>query len=276
MMKIAGHTMGVPELDIVESIRFMQRLGFHGIEVRFTHDGQLDPSPGPLRMNRVRPELVERTRLALADAGIELVLLSGYHGDFSTPAAAAETREAVRREIDLAASLGAPLLRVMGGAYGSFWRGGTGHRDMERRTAEALHELAQEAHEQGVTIVLETHAATMIETAATARRFMELVDSPHIGLIYDQDQIGKNGGEAPEEAVELLAPYIRHVHLCPYKLERRGVLEQGPRALRALAGIGYDGYISDEYPRHGSEPVPPAETQMAVDLATLRGWIDAL
>lgn len=276
MMKIAGHTMGVPELDIVESIEFMKRLGFQGIEVRFTHDGQLDPSPGPLRMNRIRPELIDRTRRALLQAGIELVLLSGYHGDFSTPAAAVETREAVRREIGLTAALGAPLLRVMGGAYSSFWRGGTGHREMERRTAEELRKLGNEAHAQGVTIVLETHAATMMETAASARRFMDLLDSRHVGLIYDQDQIGKNGGEEPEEAVELLAPYIRHVHLCPFKLERRGVLEQGPRALRALAQIGYDGYVSDEYARHGSEQVPPAETQMAADLATLRSWIEGL
>lgn len=275
-MKIAGHTMGTPELDIIDSIELMARLGFDGIEVRFTGDGQLDPSPGPLRMNRVRPELIDATKRALKDSGIELVLLSGYHGDFSTAAAAEENARAIERELEVAAELGCPLLRVMGGAYSSFWRGGRGQRESERVTAGELRKLGERAGALKRTIVLETHAGTMIETAGAARRFLDMIDSPNVGVIYDQDQIEKNGGEEPEEAVELLRPYIRHVHLCPFKLERRGLADLGPRVLRSLADAGYDGYISDEYPRHGSDPVPPAETQMSADLQILRRWISEL
>ena len=105
--------MGTPELDIVEAIEFMARLGFDGIEVRYTTDGQLDPSVGPLRINRIRPDLVDRTRRALRDNGIELALLSGYHGDFSTPTSTDEHDAAIRREIEVAAELGCPLLRVL-------------------------------------------------------------------------------------------------------------------------------------------------------------------
>lgn len=272
-MKIAGHTMGVPELTIFESIEFMARAGFDGIEVRFTSDAQLDPSPGPLRINRVRPDLIERTRRALADAGIELVVLSGYHGDFSTADATREHSEAIRREIEIAADLECPLLRVMGGAYSSFWRGSRSHRDMEKHTADQLHALGEYGASKGVCIVLETHASTMIETARSARYLIELIDSPAVRLTYDQDQLDRNGGEEPEEAVEMLAPYIRHVHLCPFRFERKGDTERGQRVVRALAKAGYDGYLADEYPRHGGAPVPPADEQMPADLKTLREWL---
>jgi sugar phosphate isomerase/epimerase len=251
----------------------MARIGFEGIEVRFTADGQLDPSEGPLRINRLRPDLVGRTRRALRDNGIELVLLSGYHGDFSTRESTSQHRSAISREIEAAAELGCPLLRVMGGAYASFWRGGRPHRDTEKHTAEVLHELGELAGSCGVGIVMETHAGTMIETAAAARRLLTLIDSPHVGLTYDQEQLDRCGGEEPEEAVEILDELIRHVHLTPYRFEQKGTPERGPRVVKALSRIGYSGWISDEYPRHVAAPAPPAETRMAEDLRILREWV---
>lgn len=272
-MKTAGHTMGVPELTIFESIEFMARTGYDGIEVRFTSDGQLDPSSGPLRINRVRPELIARTRRALSDAGIELVVLSGYHGDFSTADSTTEHMAAIRREVDVAAELGCPMLRVMGGAYSSFWRGSRNHADVEKHTAETLHALGDYASARDVGIILETHASTLVETAAAARRLVNMIGSAAVKITYDQDQLDRNGGEEPEEAVKILGPEIRHVHLCPFRFERKGDTDRGLRVVKALFAAGYDGYLSDEYPRHGSAEVPAAEVQMPANLKMLREWI---
>ena len=136
-----------------------------------------------------------------------------------------------------------------------------------------LHELGEFAGSHDVCIVLETHASTMIESARRARDFLDLVDSPHVQLIYDQDQLDRCGSEEPEEAVEILGSLIRHVHLCPFRFERKGSLDRGRTVVEALSRIGYSGWLSDEYPRHISAPVPPAEERMAKDLRILREWI---
>ena len=41
-MKIAGHTMGTPELNLYGAMKLFHRLGYDGIEIRCAKDGQLD------------------------------------------------------------------------------------------------------------------------------------------------------------------------------------------------------------------------------------------
>ena len=269
-MKIAGHTMGTPELDIFESINLFSRLGFDGIEIRSSPEGQLDLSEGGLKFNRATEDFCARIKKAASDACLEIVCLSAYAGDFRKESVAEAHRREIRHSVDVAASLGCPMVRVMGGACSSFWDGAKSRSESARITAKNLNELATYAGTKEVELVVETHAGTLAESAVLARKLMDLTASPHIGVIYDQDQIDRCEGEGPTESVELLAPYIRHVHLCPFKFNTRGCPERTSEILVALKKINYEGYLSAEYPRHGNSELPPAHEAMKHDLDFLR------
>jgi L-ribulose-5-phosphate 3-epimerase len=269
-MKIAGHTMGTPELDIYEAIALFHEIGFEGIEIRCQPDGQIDLTEGQTRYNRANEALCARIRKAAEDARLEIVCLSAYSGNFSKEALAEEHKKAIRHAVDVAVWLGCPGVRVMGGAYTSFWDGAKSRKECERTTARHLKEVADYAAGKKVSLLVETHASTMAETGATAKALLDAVGSPGIGVIYDQDQIDRCEGEEPDVAAKLLAPYIRHVHLCPYKFEQRDRAGRTAETLAALRKCGYIGYLSVEYPRHGNDKLPPGREMMARDLATLK------
>jgi L-ribulose-5-phosphate 3-epimerase len=269
-MKIAGHTMGTPELDIFESIALFREIGFDGIEIRGQSDSSFDLTEGQTRFNRASEPFSARVREAAERAGLEIVCLCAYHGNFSKPALVEEHKKAIRHAADVSAWLGCPAVRVLGGAYSSFWDGAKSRRECERATAGHLQELGDYAIGKGIRLLVETHAGTLAETAGMARLLLDLAGSPGLGVIYDQDQIDRCEGEEPEAAVSALGGYIRHVHLCPYKFEQRGKSGRIAETIGVLKRSGYDGYVSVEYARHGNDKLPPAREMMARDRGILK------
>jgi L-ribulose-5-phosphate 3-epimerase len=71
-MKIAGHTMGTPELDVLEAIDLFHKMGLDGIEIVVQEGYKCGLCP-----NAGEDELMN-IKLAAANKGLNIVCLTPY------------------------------------------------------------------------------------------------------------------------------------------------------------------------------------------------------
>lgn len=174
--------------------------------------------------------------------------------------------ERVKREIDIAAALGAKLIR---------------HDTMFKLKrfrsfdlcipfiARQCREISKYAEQYGIRTTVENHG-TICQGSERVERLFNAVDYPNFGLLVD---IGNFlcADEEPAHAVSVTAPYAFHAHIKDFKVYKHGEREvpEGhfeSRACNALVGkpagygdvpvaqcidilkkTGYDGYLVLEY-----------------------------
>ncbi|MBT3293636.1 MAG: sugar phosphate isomerase/epimerase [Verrucomicrobia bacterium] len=116
-----------------------------------------------------------------------------------------------------------------------------------------IREVAEVAAEQGVTILLETGQ----ERAADLRDFMQALNHPALGINFDPANMILYDKDDPLDAVRILSPWIRHVHIKDATRTRTpgtwGVEVpwgdgevQANAFLGALAEAGYNGALAIE------------------------------
>ncbi len=193
-----------------------------------------------------------------------------------------EEAERVRKDIDTAKELGAPLLRhdVCYGFDG-------GWREAVRRVAPAVREVSEYAAERGIRTCTENHGF-FLQDADRVEELMLAVNHENYGWLVD---IG-NFACADEDslhAVSIAAPYAFHVHAKDFLVKPRRADNPGQgwfktrhgRYLRGtiaghghipikacvdiLRGTAYDGFLSYEF--EGMEDNLPA---LEAGLAFLR------
>jgi sugar phosphate isomerase/epimerase len=157
-----------------------------------------------------------------------------------------------RRSLTLARELGAPCITTEPGGPvepGASWSAAL------QLFVESLKPVAEHAEAEGVLLLIEPEPGLLIETADQFLELMQHIDSPAIGLNFD---IGHAycAGDEPAPTIQRLAPYIRHFHLEDIAATRvhhhlipgDGAIDFGS-TLRAIQGIGYQGWITIElYP----------------------------
>ncbi len=74
---------------------------------------------------------------------------------------------------------------------------------------DRIRNLADLAGELGITVLLETGQ----ESAADLRRFMETLNHPALGINFDPANMILYDKDEPKDAVRILAPWVRHVHI---------------------------------------------------------------
>lgn len=159
----------------------------------------------------------------------------------------AANRAATLAAIDATASLGVPYLSLHAGFLDA--------EDPARAAAlsDRLRELADAAAEQHVTLLLESGQ----ESADDLRAFMERLQHPALGINFDPANMILYNKDNPIDAVAILAPWIRHVHIkdavrtqVPGEWGSEvpwGDGEVGPRAfLEALQAAGFSGAVAIE------------------------------
>ncbi|GIW87348.1 MAG: xylose isomerase [Isosphaeraceae bacterium] len=159
------------------------------------------------------------------------------------PAARAQQLETIRRWIDRASVLTAPVIRIFGG---NVPRGDSEDAAAER-VISAIEELLPHAVARGVTLALENHGG-ITDTPAQLLRIVRAVRAPEGGFGVNLDT-GNFHGDDPYADVAALAPYAVNVQV---KTEiRRG---QGPkepadleRMIAILRDARYAGYVVLEY-----------------------------
>ena len=213
------------------------RLGFEGIELTV---GRADLHGPEARV------LEERGREAAA-AGLEVHAL--VLGDHNHGGIAAEDRDTARRAteevrtaVGLAESLGAGVVLVPFFLEAEL----RSDEDLERCT-RAFAELCPYAHQRGVTLCFEG-----LLDAGRIRELAARVSSAAFGCYFDLANPIRRGLDPPTE-LRALGPLVRRVHVKDMRVgpgdvhPGRGRVDFAECA-RALAEIGYDGWLTLETP----------------------------
>jgi len=266
-MKYGFTSFSYPELPLAELAEAAARYGYECIELRVGY-GQAHGIESDTTSD-------ECTRAAdvLARADIALACL-GARTSFADPDTVFDETRAARSVIELAGSLGTPVVRVFGGLVGPE----IPHSVALACVESALRELAPVAQDQGVAVCIETHDG-WTDPAGLAE-LLTGVDHPSVGVVWDVMHPVFVSGSSIENAFALLQPWIRHVHVHdgfrgPGGIERcpMGCGEIDTRlALSLLEAGGFDGCVSFEW--DGPAPAPwtdwnAPEVHLPRELATL-------
>lgn len=248
-MKLGVFTVMLPDLTPEEAALAIKAAGYDGVEWRVTHvpEDRRGEAPSFWGNNfcTFEPNLdeAERAKALTDEAGLAIPNLGTYLqvGDL----------KAVEAAMQFAQLVGSPQLRVGSGALlGSY-------RESFEAAKSFLAEVERLAERYGVRALIEIHHRTICPSASLARRLVEAFDPSAIGVIFDPGNMVYEGFEDYRLGLELLGPYLAHVHVKNAAYERPaggGVwqarwapLEDGvvdfAQFFAALRLVGYDGWL---------------------------------
>lgn len=241
-MKYAFMTFSCPDWTLDEVLAAAQRYGYDGVELRIDanhkHGVELNSTS----------EQRAAAKAKAAQYGVALCAVA-TSCKFADPTNAAQNVAAAHERIDLAAELGATVLRVFGGQIPQ----GVSREQAIASVGQSLQALADHAAQRGVYLALETHDDWCDPQHVQA--VMRQVNQPNVAVNWDYQHTTRVAKTSVDDAFSALSPYIRHVHfhdgtLAADKLEFLPV-GQGAydhrRVLALLKSIDYPGYLSGEW-----------------------------
>jgi sugar phosphate isomerase/epimerase len=169
---------------------------------------------------------------------------TAIRNDFCVPPAKlAEEVASVRRWIDRASELGAPVMRIFGGNVPQ----GADEAEVVEQVVGAIESLLPHAVERGVTMALENHGG-ITTTPEQLLRIVRAVDAPDGGFAVNLDG-GNFHGEDPYADFAQLAPYALNVQLKTEVSARGKPKEEADlgRLIGILREVRYSGYVVLEY-----------------------------
>jgi sugar phosphate isomerase/epimerase len=247
-LPIAFSTLGCPAWDWAKVLEFAHQHGFSAIELRGL-EGNLDlPSHPVFARGRI-----EQTKREIREKHLKIACVSSSANLYSADEdkRAKELGDA-RRFIDLAASLGAPYVRVFGGKEQTD-TSQFPDEQTKARVVAGLHELGSYAGPRGVAVIIESH--DHFTASASLKDVLQAANSSHVGLLWDAHHTFAASNEEPEFTVKQLGSWIRHTHLKDSTgngEDRKYVLTgQGNvpirRQIESLRSMGYKGFYCFEW-----------------------------
>ena len=272
-LPIAFSTLGCPAWDFARILDFAEQNGFAAIELRGLQ-GNLDLPSHPI----FAPQRIEESKRSIAAHNLRIACVSSSTdtGE-SDPAKRAKGLGDARRFIDLAASLGAPYVRVFGKSSDS-GKPVSPDQDLKKRVAEALHELGGYAGSHNVTVLIESHDD--FTSAPVLREVLSQADSPHVGLLWDAFHTFATSNESPELTFAALRTWIRHTHLKDavgsgpdrkYVLTGRGNIPVR-RQIQVLHASSYQGFYCFEWEKVWHPELEAPEIAIADYARVVRGY----
>jgi len=259
-MKYAFMTFSCTTLSLAECLDLVKQTGYDGLEPRIqaSHAHGIEFDTTPAQRDAIRKQFDD------ADVPACCIATSCRYAD---PATVDEHIADTNKAIDLAGDIGSPRLRVFGGKIGE----GVSRDDAINNVAEAFKSVADHAASRDVTLCIETHDDWCDPDHVAA--IMTKVNHSAIAVNWDIMHPVRAAGKTMDEAYETLRPWIRHVHVHDGKEVDgkntlmpigQGIIDHGV-ALKRLAELGYDGYISGEWINW-----EPYETHLPRELALLK------
>ena len=259
-MKLAFSTLGCPDWQLERIAQAARAYGYTAIELRAI-GGDLDL----LNCPEFQMKTVGATGRWLADQDLSICCIDTSCTFDSRDAD--ERRKQVElalRHAELAAALGAPLIRV----FPDKIQTGATRCETRDNIAACLHDVAQHAP-AGVRIALETHGD--FARGHIAAEIMRLANHPKVALIWDVAN-SVAAGDSIEESARAVAPYLAHVHLRDARaikghehwlpvLAGRGAISFTD-AVNALRRLAYDGYVSFEWEKYWHPEIEEPEVAL--------------
>lgn len=286
-MKLSVFTVVTPDLTPQELAAAAKEAGLDGIEWRFKEIPAevKDEAPSFWRRNlcSIDPQATDEELEAFASAAKDndLVTLS------VTPYLTAGDLAATERVLRVAKKLGASMIRVGVPRYDR----SKNYNELFELAVNYLREVEPLAKEYGIKCLVETHHETITPSAGLAHRLVSGFSPDHIGVLFDPGNMIHEGYENFRMGLELLGPYLAHVHIKNTGWKKKGeTREDGSEAwtsywepvnegvvdwkqvLGDLKAVGYDGYlgVEDFSGKFASKEL------LKVYAEQVRGWLAAL
>ncbi len=280
-MRLSLTTVALPHLALEELFEFASRLGYDGVELRVRRIpeaalGQPYSFWGNHRCDLSPDNFVQtapRIRQLCADHGLAIPALASN--------ATAADLDDIRRLAEGAALCGCPLVRI--GAPRRY-DGSVPYREVYAEAVDAFGRALEVVRSFGVRGLLEIHGGTITVSAGLAFRLVSNFPPEAIGVIYDVQNMVREGYEGARLGLDVLGPYLAHVHCGghapqPGERDAQGTLRWGwkqseladgllsmPDLLAELRRVGYDRFITVEDLRADV----PAEAKFAAAVRYLR------
>lgn len=258
-MKLAYSSNAYMNFSVEETIRRIASLGYEGLELLadVPHAWPAGLLEGRKRAIR---DCLDRHGLAISNVNAFMMNAVAdprqpyWHPSWIEPDPnyRAIRREHTKRALGLAAELGAPGIQTEPGgplAPGQSWA------DAARVFYEEFMPCVEVAERHGVNLLIEPEPGLLIETFEQYLEFTARIDSPRVGLNFDIGHAFCMGQE-PAEWIPQMRQHTRHYHIEDIAATRkhahlipgRGAIDLAA-ALAAIAGAGYDGWVTVElYP----------------------------
>lgn len=240
-MKLAFSTLGCPDWDFEDILSTAKDLGYDGIEVRGIGRELFAPQAKPFL-----PENMEATKARLAQLGLTICCLTS--GVMLNETYRIERHMADGKAyIDLAQSLGAPYVRVIGDNAPEA-------SDIPfKQVAARLGELCDYAKGTGVTILIETNGA--LAKSETMLQLLNEVNAENLAVLWDINHPVRNYGESVEYTYGKLGKYIQYLHIKDSVATPEGteyeMIGYGDLPIKEVVSLlqtnGFDGYLSLEW-----------------------------
>ena len=249
-MRISYCTWGMPTVPIDTIARAVAETGYDGLEPTVT--------PGyTLELYSLDRDERQRVLRLIKEYGLDIPAVSGHA---SLVESDAETHgrhfQRLRDGVDLCAewTLGErpPALDITAGGAPDQWDA------VKPLLVERTAELVEYAASRNVVVAMAPHHRSAITTGEQMLELIEQVNSPFLRVNFDISHFVTHG-YGVVEAVDLMAPYIEHVHL----RDARGIVPNFEFLVPGEGGIDYVAFLSALH-QHGYEGHVTAEVSLMV------------
>jgi sugar phosphate isomerase/epimerase len=267
-MKLAFSTLGCPNWELDRIVETAEQLGYDGVELRAVGGG-LDLLARPEFTN----DQLNTTRVLFADRNVDICCVD-TSCTFHSPVQQERSTQVdlAIRHAELAAQLGAPLIRV----FPDKIQPGATRTETRDYIVESLLQVAKRLPFE-VDVALETHGD--FARAENAIEIMRLVNHPQVTLIWDVAN-SLAGGDTIEGAGQAVWPYLSHIHLrdarpVSYSEHWLPVLAgtgnvSFTETLAIIDALNYDGYVSFEWEKYWRPEIEEPEVALPDFIQAIR------
>lgn len=259
-MKLSVFTVATPDLQPEQLAKAAADAGIEGIEWRFKEI--------PAGAEEEKPSFWRHNQCSMDPGGTEQDWLRFKHAaelhgrqsiavvPYLTCGDLAETEKVMKA----AKLVGASFIRAGIPAYNR----SANYNELYEQAVKYLLEVEELAAAYDVKALVETHHNTIAPSAGLAYRLVSHCSPQHVGVLYDPGNMVHEGYENYRMGLELLGPYLAHVHVKNGGY-RKQPSEDGTEAtwsgewtplaqgavpwrqvIRDLKSVGYDGYFGIE------------------------------
>ncbi|TFG71960.1 MAG: sugar phosphate isomerase/epimerase [Anaerolineales bacterium] len=271
MLKLSFTTLGCPDWTLQQIVENAARMGYDAVDFRGLQEN-LDISTTPAFTTGLNA-----TRRMFADAGLAISGIATSARFAVIDAAELQANyDETRRNMDLAARLGAKFLRVYGG------RVPEGHTvdSILPTLIDNLRHIGDEAAQYDVTLVLETHDDWT--NSAVFGKLMREVDHPRVRVLWDLHHPFRTNGEPPQMTYANIGSYTASIHVKDSVPTADGghryvLLGEGDVPLQEMLDLlvsgGYDGYAILEWEKRWILDLPAPEIAFPQYVEKMRVWL---
>lgn len=237
---------GRPVFTIADLIDWAAGQNLEAVDITGYYFPGYPAPPSDEMVRSVRQKAAERG-LAISGTGIR------NHFASADPVVRQEGIQLAKQWIDVAAKLGAPVIRLFAGAmpagYENKWE------EVMRWMVPCFQACADYAQTKGIRIGIQNHADAL-STAEQTLALLKAINHPGVGLIVDT---GSFTTADPYKEIEMTAPYAVNWQV-KERLHGEGTDRKTDilRVMRIIRASGYKGFVPVETLPEKGKPYDPA------------------